>query len=86
MPKAPRELPISLLRRALLVALFGFLASVVALYFLGRMGRPETEQSASDSLLGDADTELLFSGEGFEYEVSRAGQKVIHVKAQRASN
>jgi len=83
MPKAPRELPISLLRRALLVALFGFLASVVALYLLGRMGRPETDQSASDSLLGDADTELLFSGEGFEYEVSRAGQKVIHVKAQR---
>lgn len=83
MAKAPRELPISLIRKALLVALVGFLASVVALYFLGRMGRPDAVQTGDSRLLDDADTDLQFSGEGFEYEVSRSGRKVIHVKAER---
>jgi len=83
MAKAPRELPIRLIRRALLVALVGFLVSVVALYVLGRIGRPETTRSPTGSLLDEADTELQFSGEGFDYEVSRSGRKVIHVKAER---
>ena len=82
MAKAPRELPISLIRKALLVALIGFLVSVVALYVLGRMGRPDAVQSGGSNLL-DTDTDLQFSGEGFDYEVSRSGRKVIHVKAQR---
>ncbi|MGB5295845.1 MAG: LPS export ABC transporter periplasmic protein LptC, partial [Thermoanaerobaculia bacterium] len=83
MAKAPRELPIRLIRRALLVALVGFLVSVVALYVLGRIGRPETARSEPGGLLDEADTELQFSGEGFDYEVSRRGRKVIHVKAER---
>ena len=83
MAKAPRELPIPMIRRALLVALVGFLISIVALYVLGRMGRPETVRSGSGSLLDDADSKLQLSGEGFEYDVSRGGRKVIHVRAQR---
>ncbi len=83
MSKVPRELPVRLIRRALLVALIGFLVSVVALYVLGRMGRPDAVGSSTGSLLDGTDTDLQFSGEGFDYEVSRSGRKVIHVKAQR---
>ena len=65
------------------MALVGFLVAVIGLYFLGRMGRPEAVRSSTGSLLDNADTELQFSGEGFDYEVSRSGRKVIHVKAER---
>ena len=58
MAKAPRELPISLIRKALLVALIGFLGSVVALYVLGRMGRPDAVQTGRSNLLDNA---LIFS-------------------------
>jgi LPS export ABC transporter protein LptC/lipopolysaccharide transport protein LptA len=82
MKKSGRGLPVKQLRLGLLMALFAFLAAVVVLYVLGRMGRPN-ETQVVDQLEGDTRGELVLSGRGFDYGVTQEGREVFHIRAGR---
>jgi lipopolysaccharide transport protein LptA len=84
MPEKTRELPLVLIRRALLVALLAFLSSVVGLYLLGRAGRPRTTTVRATDLAATEESEqVAMSGRGFDYELTREDEKVFHLQAER---
>ena len=82
MSRKGRGLPVKQLRRGLLMALFAFLGVVLALYVLGRMGKPE-DSNAVEELNEDSEGELVLSGKGFDYGLTQKGREVLHVSAGR---
>lgn len=82
MSRRTRGIPIDLLRRGLLVALLVFVASVAALYVMGRMGRP-TETRATPDLEDHGRGELVLSGRGFDYGLTQGDREVFHIRAGR---
>ena len=59
-----------------------FLAVVVGLYVLGRMGRPEPTTSTGD-LQQEERGELVLSGKGFEYGMTQGNREIFRIKAER---
>ena len=59
-----------------------FVAAVIGLYVLGRMGRPDHTTRTSD-LQREKRGELVLSGKGFEYGVTDGDREVFRIKADR---
>jgi lipopolysaccharide export system protein LptA len=59
-----------------------FLAVVVGLYVLGRMGRPEPSAPSGD-LQKEERGELVLSGKGFEYGMTQGDREIFRIKAER---
>lgn len=82
MGKSHRGISIQVLRRALLLMLVVFVAVVIGLYVLGRMGRPEQATGTSD-LQKEKRGELVLSGKGFEYGLTEGDREVFRIRAER---
>ena len=79
MADARRGIPIALIRRGLLVALVVFVAVVVGLYVLGRMGKPEPSPIAGQ--LEDEKRGAWWAER--QQVVLREGSRVPHVSVRR---
>lgn len=80
--KSGRGTSLQLLRRGLLVVLLTFVTVVVALYLIGRTGRP-TESGRPPDLEEDRQGRLVLSGKGFDYGLTQGDREVFRIRASR---